>query len=250
MKPFRLLAGLAIAAYFLVSLLTLSNYGINWDEVNHSMRGQAYLYYFLTGKKDYDQSLFAPGSRHSFYKTSEYGFRYQMKIEGGHPALSDILSSLFNVVFYQKLGIVGDFEGYHLYGVVLVTLFLVFIYWWVERTFGGFTALVSVMSIVLYPLFYGESHFNVQKDIPEAVYLTTAAIVFYESWVRRSFRLMLLAAVLAGFALGTKFNVIFLVPVVGLWFLRIGLKRSIRRLLLAPRKFQIVMVALPGIAFA
>jgi len=32
---------------------TIKDYGINWDEPYHFMRGQAYLHFFLTGEKDY-----------------------------------------------------------------------------------------------------------------------------------------------------------------------------------------------------
>ena len=40
-------------AFFLVSFITLKDYGINWDEPFHFNRGQAYLRYFLTGKTNY-----------------------------------------------------------------------------------------------------------------------------------------------------------------------------------------------------
>ncbi len=246
---YRILASLIISGYFLVSVATLGNYGANWDEFNHSTRGQAYLYYFLTGKKQYDQSLFTPDQRHSFYQMTDYDFNHQMRIEGGHPALSDILSSLFNLIFYQKLGIIGDIEAYHLYGVVIVTAFLVFLYWWTKQSFGGFAAFVSVLTLILYPLFYGESHFNVQKDIPETVYMTVAALAFYTAYTQRSARWMIITGMLGGLALGTKFNVIFLALVVGLWFLIVGWKGSLRQLLRATRKFQIAITALPLIAF-
>ncbi|MCX6706122.1 MAG: glycosyltransferase family 39 protein [Candidatus Woesebacteria bacterium] len=39
--------------FLLMGILTLKDYGINWDEPYHFMRGQAYLYFFMTGKKDY-----------------------------------------------------------------------------------------------------------------------------------------------------------------------------------------------------
>lgn len=39
--------------FLVVGIWTLGDYGINWDEPIHFMRGQAYLNYFLAGKKDY-----------------------------------------------------------------------------------------------------------------------------------------------------------------------------------------------------
>ncbi len=39
--------------FLIVGGITLKDYGVNWDEPYHFMRGQAYLHYFLTGQKDY-----------------------------------------------------------------------------------------------------------------------------------------------------------------------------------------------------
>jgi hypothetical protein len=39
--------------FLIVGILTLSDYGFNSDEPFHFSRGQAYLHFFLTGKKDY-----------------------------------------------------------------------------------------------------------------------------------------------------------------------------------------------------
>ena len=39
--------------FLFFGILTLKDYGINWDEPFHFYRGQAYLHYFLTGEKDY-----------------------------------------------------------------------------------------------------------------------------------------------------------------------------------------------------
>ena len=130
-----------------------------------------------------------------------------------------------------------------------MTLFLVFVYRWVEVQYGGFSALVSVIAIVTYPLFYGESHFNVQKDIPEAVYLTASGLVFYTAFLKQSVKWIVVAGLLAGMALGTKFNIAFLVPVVVAWALTLGIGRFIGRITKAPRNFLIAFLCIPIIAF-
>lgn len=242
MKLWRFFTAFIIITYAVVGVLTLPNYGVNWDEINHSTRGQAYLNYFLTGQKSYNQRMFESGRRTSFYQMPGFDFSYQMKKDGDHPVLSDILSSFFNVIFYQKLGILGDFDAYHLYGIVLVTLFLIFLYFWVERAYGGFTGFISVLSLVLYPLFYGESHFNVQKDIPETVYMTATALAFYTAYTQRSVRWMIATGVLAGAALGTKLNVVFLIPSVGIWVFFLGLRRFFRYMANSPRKFLVALL--------
>ena len=39
--------------FFIFGLATLADYGINWDAPSHLSRGQAFLYYYLTGEKNY-----------------------------------------------------------------------------------------------------------------------------------------------------------------------------------------------------
>lgn len=55
MKKFQEFALILIVAliFLAVAGLVIKDYGINWDEPYHFMRGQAYLHYFLTGQKDY-----------------------------------------------------------------------------------------------------------------------------------------------------------------------------------------------------
>lgn len=249
MKPYRFLAVIAISAYAIIGIATLSSYGVNWDEANHSTRGQAYLHYFLTGRKSYDPAMYEPDKRMSFYQIPGFDFSYQMLKDGDHPVLSDILSSLSNLIFYQKLGILGDFEAYHVYGVLLVTIFLIFLYWWVEQFFGGFAGLVSVLSLIVYPLFYGESHFNVQKDIPEAVFFIATALTFGVAYTRTSSRWMIVTGILGGLALGTKLNIVFLLPVLVLWLILKERKNFFDRLRRLPSTFIISFFTAPIIAF-
>jgi hypothetical protein len=47
-------------AFLIIGTLTLRDYGFNWDEPYHFMRGQAYLHFFLTGEKDYSSLVAYP----------------------------------------------------------------------------------------------------------------------------------------------------------------------------------------------
>ena len=40
--------------FLIVGIFTLSDYGVNWDNSYHFNRGQAYFWYFLTGKKNFN----------------------------------------------------------------------------------------------------------------------------------------------------------------------------------------------------
>jgi len=39
--------------FLIIGTAVLKDYGFNWDEPLHFMRGQAYLHFLLTGEKDY-----------------------------------------------------------------------------------------------------------------------------------------------------------------------------------------------------
>src|SRR3990167_10265356 len=142
------------ALSLLIGIWTLGHYGINWDEPYHYRRGQAFLHFFLTGKKTYEglpkypplagdsdnpgfrdaeknweelkenPGLSDPEFRRSFYQDDSWNGEYFIDIEKsyGHPPLNGILASVFNKVFYQKLGLLGDLESYRLFIVVAVSL--------------------------------------------------------------------------------------------------------------------------------
>lgn len=54
MRLKKKIAVYAVPVLFLViGIITISHYGINWDEPYHFMRGQAYFHFLTTGKEDY-----------------------------------------------------------------------------------------------------------------------------------------------------------------------------------------------------
>src|SRR5438046_1267770 len=112
--------------FFIFELITLTDYGINWDTINHLTRGQAYLHFFVTRKKDYSDlpvwqnyyqnpkslSIDADKPKQQVQKRSLYeGPDYNWFIThetGGHPVVSDILASAFNQILFKNLGLIND----------------------------------------------------------------------------------------------------------------------------------------------
>lgn len=232
----------------LINLKTIKDYGINWDEPYHYKRGQAFLQFFLTGKKTYDgipkykslkgtsddtnfrnsEELFInnqknpdPKSvsfRRSYYQDDAWNGEYFIDQESsyGHPPLNDILAAFSNYIFYQKLGIVGDLESYHLFIVLTVstTIFLVALFMWKE--FGLIESVITSLSLVTYPLLLGEQHFNI-KDPIEAAFYTLTIIFFYLGITKKSFGWLFGTVVMFALALSTKFNILFSTVPMGLW---------------------------------
>ncbi|MFA6073839.1 MAG: glycosyltransferase family 39 protein [Candidatus Woesearchaeota archaeon] len=244
MKNNKITAFLIAFIFFIIALITLPHYGINWDTINHAPRGQVYLHYFLTGSKDFsdlppfflewqkkgewywqkDNTLFFQPDinkkdvpRLSLYQRAGVDFNYFMEKDGGHPPLSDILSSAFNLVLFQKLGIINDVDSYRVYGVLLTAFLVGLIYYWVTSVYGKFPGLVSALSLSLYPFFWSESHFNTEKDIPETAFWTFFLFSIWQGVRKKSWKWILISGLFFGLALGTKFNILFVGFVIIPW---------------------------------
>lgn len=234
--------------FFLVAFFTIGDYGINWDEPVHFMRGQAYLNFFLTGKTNYPEDL---GSRQSQFQNRSYSTEYLLENDSGHPPLNGILAAASNLVFYQKLALLGDVESYHLFNILAGTLLVLVVALFAYETFGFFASLVASLSLATYPLFFSETHFNI-KDPAEAAFFGLTIFAFYKTINSLSWRWLIVAGIGFGLGLGTKFNMLFLPLVIGLYLVfkffvtnkrKIGInKKFLLAFLLAPVISLIIFV--------
>lgn len=225
--------------FFVLALVTLTHYGINWDTINHLPRGQTYLHYFLTGERDYSKltpfkyyfqnsdSLTIDANipitevpKRSLYQSDGTPLNFFLEYDGrGHPPLSDILASTFNLVFFNQLRLINDIDSYRIYGIFLAACLVGLIYWWGSRAYGRLAGLVAAFSLALYPLFWSEAHFNIEKDIPETVFWSFMIFFFWKGVVEKRWRDILLSGIFFGLALGTKLNIVFALLVLVPWLL-------------------------------
>jgi len=246
--------------FFLISFFTISDYNVNWDEPVHFMRGQAYLRYFLTGQKNYEKlPLFKEFQgylrnrrqkpenafpRYSLYQNDALDGNYFWENDGGHPPLNGILASLTNYIFYQKLGIIGDIEGYHLF-IILVSAVLVFlVFYWSYKEYGFFSGLIAFLSLSLYPLFFGESHNNI-KDPVETCFFALTIFGFYKGITGKSWRWIVFSSLFCGLALGTKFNILFVPFIIFPWLiLQIKTLKFSKKIILSLVFYPLVVFAI------
>ncbi|OGE37252.1 hypothetical protein A3F00_02505 [Candidatus Daviesbacteria bacterium RIFCSPHIGHO2_12_FULL_37_11] len=263
--------------FFIFGMGTLPDYGINWDAASHLSRGQAYLYYYLTGEEDYSNfnnlKLYIEketGIKKNITKYSVFRQRlYQQnpntiffspdipksqiprisvyqntgadlqdmkdRYDFGHPHISDVLASIFNYVLFQKLGLLNDIDSYRVYSVLLSSMLVGLVFFWTASSYGKFAGIVATLSLALYPLFWSESHFNNEKDIPETVFITFMLFSFWKGITGKSWKWILTSGVFFGLALGTKFNVLFSIFVILPWLICYLISKRSKKL--SPRNF-------------
>jgi len=236
-------AGLLIAGlFFIVGVFTLPHYGITWDTINHLLRGQAYLNYYLTGSEDYsnlppvisyyqkEDTLFLKTDiegnnfpRRSFYQMNGYTYQdltsLSILTDVGHPPLGGIFSALGNFVFFQKLGLVNDVDSHHLYGLFLASVLVWLVFRWGKEKGSFFTGLIASLALVFYPLFLGESHFNTEKDIPEMALFSLVLFSFWKGITQKSWRWIIVSSLFCGLAFGTKWNIAFAPLIILPWLI-------------------------------
>ncbi|NCN58642.1 hypothetical protein COW99_01855 [Candidatus Roizmanbacteria bacterium CG22_combo_CG10-13_8_21_14_all_38_20] len=238
--------GLLIAfSFFFVSTLTISDYGLNIDESIHFIRGQAYLH-MLTGKGVHYSTEDLNSTRVSFWKNKSYDAAYFLEKDTGHPSFNDVSAAVFNRVFFEKLGIVGDLESYHLFEIFISSLLVFLIFFIMKTHYGIFAGFVSALSLSVYPLFFAESHFNI-KDPVETTFFSFAIYFLYLGFEKKSNKYILLSSIFCGFALGTKFNIVFL-PIIFLIYLLIAYRKNLVSVFKTVYNIKYSLIIYPAIA--
>lgn len=250
-KPLNYLGFFFAGIYFLIGVLTLSHYGLNFDEPIHFIRGQAYLNLLTTGRTTYvPEELY--NKRVSEWKIGRYDAEYFLQNDKGHPPLNGILAAAFNRVFFEWTGLLPDLESYHLFETFVSSLLVLLVYRIAAREWGIFAGLAAVLSLSLYPLFWGESHFNI-KDPVETTFFAYALYYFYFGIRENHARWFLYSAGAAAFAFGTKFNIIFapfiILPYLVIRYGRDAYRLGVRVLRRIPAAIYLSLVLYPVIVF-
>ena len=216
-RKFWIIPVLFFLLFVFLSVKTLWDYGWNWDSFQHLARGQAY-YHFLTTGKTSNADISSFQGRLSFYEKTPFDFSWASKMTIGHPPTTDIIMSVMNQIIYKRFGLIGDLESYQLYGVILTCLGSFIILLWSLRVGGWFGACISVLAYGAFPLLFSEQHFNI-KDPAIAAYNIIFLYVLWLGVSKKRYGLLIAAGIIGGISLGTKFNILFLLPAVVIWLI-------------------------------
>lgn len=247
MKLTRFILILLVPVMFLIlGTLTLKDYGFNWDEPIHFIRGQAYFHFLTTGKEDYSDLNVYPTKqvadfithnqntlsfeqvinelqkdekiKRSYFQSDTYPYSDFKKLDEGHPPIGGILAASLNYVLYQRLGLMGDLESHHFAEVISAFLIILTISIFIYKKFGVLASVVSSFALASYPLFFSESHFNI-KDPMLASFYGLTIIFFYLGVKEKKIYKILLSGLFLGLATGIKFNTFFMPFILGPWYL-------------------------------
>jgi 4-amino-4-deoxy-L-arabinose transferase-like glycosyltransferase len=185
----------------------------------------------LTLQEEFRKILEKLDRRESFYKHDAWGANvWDFPGNETHPPVSDTLMAATNRIFYEKMGILGDVEAYHLYIVITSTISLFFVYVFTQKAFSTMAAIFASATLALFPFYFAESHFNI-KDPVQMSYFTLAITSFYFFIASKLNLRWFIVFIIATFlALGTKWNIAFLPIIVLPWLLFIVKKKEIRNL--------------------
>lgn len=205
-------AGPLMLAYVLLfvvlGILTLPEYGLNWDEGNGDMFiGERYLHYFMSlnpayldfDKPDLDIHQRPFNLYWSPYRNKPHEF----------PPLANTLSAMTMELFGYRLGWLDPVDAFHLAKVLMCGALLWALYIFAAPRLGTFTAGLAVLMLSTYPRFWGDMHFNAE-DIPETVFFALTIFAFYIWSEHPSWRRAALVGILMGAALGSKGNALFI----------------------------------------
>lgn len=257
MKRLKFLAFLFSLIFIFFGIITINDYGVSWDEPEHFFRGQGYLQYFLKGRNDFsDLSQYdlerARNDRsyheRSYYQHDSYTAEVWFTQDRGHPPVNDILAAFFNKVFYQWTGLLGDFQSYHLFNVVVSGVLVGVVFLFAAQTFGVWAGIFAVISLATYPLFFAESHFNI-KDPAQASFFLLSIYLFWKSVNTKKHKFIFFSSLCAGFALGVKFNVLFLPFVIAPWLIFVLSKDKLVREFIFKRETLLLLLAFPLVMF-
>ncbi len=180
MKPSRGKSWILVGPLAALILSTFLDYGLTWDETEHSMYGARVVAYYVSGFQN-----------RSFAEFLDLYY---------HGALFDSLAHVAGLV-----SPVGPFETRHLLNAFAGLLGIYGVFLTARRLGGEMAGLLAAGLLAALPLYYGHMYAN-PKDIPFAVATVWAlyfAVRFFEDWPRPDWK----AAAALGAAIGTAVSV-------------------------------------------
>ncbi len=160
----------------------------------------------------------AKGGKFSFYQSNYWNAGYFIKEDGaGHLTFPDLGSTLFNKIFWGTLGWFGDLESYQVFFVFIASIgvFITSLFAY-ELTGSYFVSFCAGIFLALFPVFFGDSHFNV-KDPLVTTFSVGLVWSFWHFLLSRKIKWVILFFIFLGLGMGTKWNMLELIIIIPAW---------------------------------
>jgi len=213
---------LLAAAVLAVGLIAIRDTNVTWDEaVGDLFFGQRYFSFFTTFDARYLDFRadpyppgFQPDLRASFLRVRPWEH---------YPVASTLATATSRL--FTSLRVFDPFDGYHAFNIILAALFLIVFYRFVEDGADTLAAVTATLLLFLSPRIVADTLANV-KDYAEMVFFSAALILLWRAIERERVALLIASGVIAGMALGTKANALFLPPIAIAYVLLRGRRRT------------------------
>ena len=218
----NLVAGFLILIFMISGIVTLPKYGMSWDEgLGNFFFGERYLHYLTSFQEKY-LDFKADLPLHSAHPLNLFPSTWRNSPEI-FPAMADIPSAASMYLFSYILGWMDPVDGFHLFSILLLTVFLWILFQFSSKRIGKTAALFAIIFLATFPRLWGDMHFN-QKDIPEMVFIGMSMMAYWRWTEKPSWKWAVLTGVLGGAAVGVKANALFLpiMMILGAWPFRLG----------------------------
>jgi len=217
MKKHDWIALVIILLFFISGVLTLSLYGLSWDEgLGNLFFGERYLLYLTSFQEKYlDFKADLPYHQLTSLNLFLSPFR---NVPYEFPPVTDTLSAASMYLTSYWLDWFDPVEGWHFFTICLSTIFLWILYRFSSKRMGKPAALLGIFFLASFPRFWGDMHFN-PKDVPETVFFSLVILLYFSWYGKPSWWKSVGIGVLFALALGTKLNAIFIpvILVIGVW---------------------------------
>ncbi len=197
---------------FLFGLFTMSRGIITWDEPENYFVGRIYLNILWT------QSLGPLRNPTSLRIPQALPFRADTHWER-YPPLAITLASFSSLVWSEWLHLTDPVSAHHMVVVLFSALAVYATYaMGLELTGSVFLGGIAALILALSPIFLGHSQVNI-KDVPQAALFTLSVWLGMRAIRANTLHLYLVAGVVWGLAMATKFNAVFVPIILGIWFI-------------------------------
>jgi 4-amino-4-deoxy-L-arabinose transferase-like glycosyltransferase len=194
--------------FLIVGAFTLKDFGLTWDEgLGNMFFGERYLNYWMTLNPEFldcnKSIVLYPQHQLNLNLSPLRNNPYEF------PGLSDTLAAGTMYLFSYMLNWLSPIDAFHLFSILLATLFLWLLFRFVASRMGKFTAIMAMLLLATFPRFWADMHFNV-KDIPETIFFGLTIMGYWVWNENPSLKKALITGLLFGCALGTKANSYFI----------------------------------------